>query len=80
MKKKENRGGPRVAGPGKKMGAPAKALKKPYQVQLPPATIEKIKTHCSLTKKTQSDVVESAIFYYLTHEDQTKNLNQGYLK
>jgi len=68
MAKKENRGGPRVAGPGKKMGAPTKALKKPYQVQLLPETIEKIKSHCSLTKKTQSDVVGSAIFYYLRYE------------
>ena len=80
MGKKENRGGPRVAGPGKKMGAPMKALKKPYQVRLHPETIEKIKTHCSLTKKTQTDVIESAIFYYLRHEDLAKNLNQEYLK
>ena len=54
-----------MASPGKKIGAPKGAVKKPYQVNLLPETIAKIKAHCSLTQKTQTEMVDAAISDYL---------------
>lgn len=63
--KKENRGGPRVAGPGKKMGRPALVEKKQFQIRIPVDLATRVQNTCFETGKTQTEFMESAILAYL---------------
>ena len=78
MGKKENRGGPRVAGPGKTIGRPSNGPSKQFQARLSLKIISKIQEYCLLTGETQKKVIEKALGEYfakaekaLVHKDQT---------
>ncbi len=64
--RKKGSGGLRVAGPGKKLGAPSRGPSKPFQARLSLELVERLKTHCILTGKTQKQVLEKALLEYLS--------------
>ncbi len=72
--KKEKRGGVRVAGPGKKLGAPLQGTskRKKTSITLQEEILEKLDKSAKITGKTRSLIIEELIGRFLKHITKTR--------